>query len=206
MRARKEGRIGKVPYEPRLLVDTWWDLGMDDYMSIWFTQTYGNEIRVIDFYENSGEGLPHYVNVLAGKSDEHRHRREYVYGVHHAPHDIEVREFSSGKARIDTARELGLKFRTCKVHEVADGIECVRNLLPSVWMDPVKCESGLEALRQFRKEWNEEKKIFSDHPCHDWTSHAADAFRIYAWGRRTKSKWKEKPQDKAVDDYDYLAV
>ena len=197
MCAEKEGRVTQCPWEPNVPVNTYWDIGVGDSTTIWFIQLVGLEKRCIDYYENSGEGLPHYVKVLKEK--------RYVYGTHHAPWDIEVREFSSGKARIETARELGINFRTTKQHEIGDGIEAVRNILPTCWFDAVKCNRGVEALRQYRKDWNDKLRIFSDKPLHDWTSHAADAFRTFAWSHKDRTKHHKKaPQSRAVDEYDYL--
>ena len=210
MQMVKSGRVSsdteviRVPHEPKLPVHTAWDIGVADSTAIWFYQQYGMEIRVIDFYENSGEGLPHYAKVLKGQGDDHAHRREYVYGMHSAPHDIEVREWSSGKSRKEIAKDLGIKFTPCKQHEVEDGIEVVRNTLPMCWIDSVRCARGLEALRQYRKEWDEKNKCFKNNPLHDWTSHAADGFRYLCMGMKMRPKNNQKPQRTARDDYDYL--
>lgn len=205
-RMHEQGRICVVPWEPQLPVNTAWDLGVSDGTSIWFFQEFGEEIRVIDYYENSGEGLGHYMKVISGQHEDHRHRLDWTYGKHYAPHDIEVREFSSGKSRIETARELGLKFTPVAVHQVMDGIEHVRTMLPKMYIDEKRCERGIEALRQYRKEWNEKLKIFQDHPFHDWTSHAADSLRVGMWGRRGKKKTNGRATNTAVDKYDYLST
>lgn len=202
--AEKGGRITSVPHDPRLQVHTAWDIGVGDSTAIWFFQEYGFEIRVIDYYENSGEGLSHYLKILRGQVEGGEHRSSYTYGRHHAPHDIEVTEFTSGKSRIESAKELGLKFTTCKKHEVYDGIEITRQILPLCWFDAMRCERGIEALRQYRKEWDEKNKIFKDHPLHDWTSHPADAFRIYAMGRKGRSKQgTARRQERVIDEYAY---
>lgn len=198
MQAEEQGRIGKVPYDPILPVDTWWDLGMADSTAIWFVQQYGVEIRIIDFYENSGEGLSHYAKVLREK--------DYVYGQHIAPHDVRVRELTSGRSRIDVARELGIRFTVCPKHEIEDGVEAVRGLLPLCYFDYEKTERGVEALRQYRKEWDEKRKCYSSSPLHDWTSHASDAFRYGAMGGKIKARRKNQGwlQDTAEDNYQYL--
>ena len=101
--ARTEGRITRVPYDAALPGDTDWDLGIGDSTAIWFSQSLrSGEVRLIDYYEASGEGLLHYVSVLRD--------RRYVYGTHHAPHDITVRELGTGKSRLETAKSLGLTF------------------------------------------------------------------------------------------------
>lgn len=192
--AMKENRICSVPWAPEVPVDTAWDLGVNDSTTIWCFQAIGNEVRIIDFYENSGEGLSHYAKWLQEKP--------YVYGKHYAPHDIEVRELGTGKTRKETARTLGIRFEVVPQHEVTDGIEAVRNLLPRCWFDEKKCERGLEALKSYRKEYDEKKKVFNNRPEHDWSSHAADGFRYLAVG--FKKRGTTKRQEKAQDEHDYL--
>ena len=175
--AEDDGRITKVLYEPELGVETWWDLGIRDAMAIWFTQSVGREIRVIDYYENSGEGLPHYAKVLQGKP--------YVYSKHHAPHDIEVRELGSGRSRKETAASLGIVFQVVPNLPIEDGIEAARSIIARCWFDKQKCERGLNALSSYHKEWDDKLKTWKSQPQHDWASHGADAFRMFAVGHKT---------------------
>jgi hypothetical protein len=170
--ARADGRIGRVPAEPGLPVHTAWDLGVGDSTAIWFYQVVGRERRYVDYYESSGEGLPHYVHALQ--------RRPYVYGKHFAPHDIEVREFSSGTSRRDTARALGIRFEVIPQHSLEDGIEASRLLLPRCWFDAERCKDGIAALRAYAKVFDERHQTWRDRPAHTWASHAADAFRYSA--------------------------
>ncbi len=174
---KRSGRITTVPYDPSLRVDTWWDLGMHDYTAIWFTQVYGKEIRVIDYYENSGEGLQFYIRVL--------NEKRYLYGRHTAPHDITVREMTTGRSRLETARGLGIDFKVAAKLNVQDGIQAVRNILPMCWFDAKNCEDGIRALESYHKEFDEKRQVFKDSPEHDFSSHAADAFRILAVGMDT---------------------
>lgn len=171
-RLEADGRLGNVPYEPQLRVETWWDLGIGDDMVIWFVQRFQREVRTIDYYANSGEGLAHYAKVLSEKP--------YIYSRHIGPHDIEVRELGTGKSRKEVAEGLGLRFEVAPKLEVADGIEAVRNLLPRVWFDKTKCADGVKALKAYRKEWDEKRGVWSSQPRHDWASHPADAFRTGA--------------------------
>ena len=173
--AAKENRLTRVPWEPSLAVETWWDLGIGDATAIWFVQRSGVEVRIIDFYEASGEGLPHYIKVIQA--------RGYVYGRHLAPHDIAVRELTSGVTRIETARQLGVEFEIAPRLSIEEGIEAVRTLLPRCWFDQGKCGNGIEALSQYRKDFDERLKSWREKPRHDWTSHAADAFRMGAIAR-----------------------
>ena len=177
-KALEEGRITAVPYEPRLDVHTVWDLGVGDSTAIWFYQIHGFEIRVIDYYENSGEGLPHYIQIIRDK--------DYLYGTHFGPHDLEVRDFTTGKSRKDTAAQLGIKFRIVPKLPVEDGIDAVRNLLRRCYFDEQRCVRGIEALRQYKKSWNDKMRCYNNQPDHDWTSHAADAFRYLAISLREK--------------------
>ena len=167
--ADNEGRIGSVPIDENVGVETWWDLGIGDSTAIWFVQRIGEELHVIDYYENSGESLMHYADVLENK--------QYLYSRHIAPHDIQARELGTGKSRLEVSRELGIDFEIAPKLEVDHGIESVRNMLPYCWFDREKCKLGIDALRQYRKQWDEKNQVFKNKPLHDWCSHAADAFR-----------------------------
>lgn len=204
IRAEKDKRICKVPFEPKLLVDTYWDIGVADSCAIWFVQSYGFENRVINYYECSGEGLQHYARMLRGQVEGKEETADYVYGRHLGPHDLEVREFANNAtSRKDTAKSLGIRFTIVMKHEVSDGIEQVRNLLSTCWFDEEKCERGISALRSYRKEYDEKNKVFKDRPCHDWSSHGADAFRIFAMSRKSRPK-RQQRQTRAMDNHDYL--
>lgn len=171
-RVRMDGRIKTVPHDPNLPVHTFWDLGMDDAMSIWFAQVIPTEIRLIDYHEESGKGLEHYVRVLQNKG--------YVYGEHFAPPDIAVRELGTGTSRLETARKLGINFRLVPRHNIQDGIDAVRSILPKCWFDVTKCKRGIEAIESYRREWNEKLTRYSDSPLHDWSTHGADSLRYLA--------------------------
>ncbi len=181
----KEERICRVPYDPSKTVDTWWDLGLRDSMAIWFAQRVGREVRLIDYYEMTGEGLPHYAKMLREKG--------YVYGRHIGPHDIEVREIGTGKSRREAAAALGIKFDVAPKLGVEDGIEAARSLLPMCVFDEKNCARGIEALRQYRKSWDDRLKVFQDHPLHDWASHGADAFRTGAVTPELRHRPEVKP-------------
>ncbi len=175
--AEAEGRIGFVPYEPQLRVSTWWDLGLAkgrDSMTIWFIQVDGRQIRVIDCYGNSGEGFPFYAKVLQDKG--------YVYEGHHAPHDIRVKELGTGKSRQEQAFNLGIAFEQVPEIGFDNGINAVRTILGRCWFDADKCARGLEALRKYRKEWDDNGQSWKDRPVVDWTNDYADSFRMFAVG------------------------
>lgn len=170
--ARADGRIGRVAHDASLPVHTVWDLGVGDATSIWFAQQCRNEIRLIDYYEATGEGLPHYAQVLQA--------RGYTYGKHFAPHDISVRELGSGLSRMDTAAKLGIRFERIPQQSLEDGIHAARLVFPRVWIDETKCRPGIEALQHYRWDYNERMGEFRSRPVHDWSSHAADSFRYLA--------------------------
>lgn len=173
------GQITSVPYDPQALVHTAWDLGLNDQTAIWFFQVIGREIHVIDYLENSGQPLAWYAGEV--------HRRGYAYGEHILPHDAEAKELQTNRSRTETLRGLNLNCRVLKASGaerilVADGINAVRSVLPRCWFDAKKCERGIEALKAYRREWDEKKKSFHDSPVHDWASDPADAFRYLALG------------------------
>lgn len=175
--ARKDKRIGFVPIEPNLELHTFWDLGVSDHMCIWFIQALGKEIRAVNYYENNGEGMAHYINYVKKFAQEHN----VQLGEHYAPHDIEARELMSGKSRKDTARDMGIVFRTVpRVTNLADGIEATRKIFSRVWFDEKRCDLGINALSSYRREYNEKLDVYNDKPVHDWASNGSDAFRQMA--------------------------
>ncbi|WP_052120224.1 hypothetical protein [Inquilinus limosus] len=173
--AERAGRITDVPLDEAVKVDTVWDLGIDDSMALWFFQICGAEIHLIDYHEASGHGFEHYAHVKRDKG--------YDYGMDWVPHDARVRELGTGRTRIETMKLMGFNPRLVPDHKVMDGINAARQTLPRCWFDAVKCERGIECLRQYRAEWDDDKKVFKERPLHDWASHGADAFRYLsmAW-------------------------
>jgi phage terminase large subunit len=179
-----EKRFTSVPYEPSVPVHTAWDLGIDDSTAIWCVQVVGKEVRVIDYYEASGEGLAHYANWLRTKP--------YSYGDHYLPHDAEVKELGTGKSRVETLAGLGVRATVVRAQSVEDGINAARLLLPKCWFDRAKCDRGIKALQQYRHEFDEKLKAFKNRPLHDWSSHAADAFRYLALSLNTNgNSWSK---------------
>ena len=183
---QQDNRITSLPADPALHVHTVWDLGVGDSTSIWFVQVYGREVRLIDYYEASGEGLPHYARILQEKG--------YLYGKHYAPHDIAVRELGSGVSRLETARKLGINFLITPSLSVEDGIDAARQLLSSCWFDAAKTEHGVNCLRNYRREYNDKMGEFKATPVHDWASHGADAFRYLAINVKNMSHVPVQPK------------
>jgi phage terminase large subunit len=180
--AREGGRIGTVPIDPILPVSSFWDLGIADATAIWLVQQAGTEIRVVGYYENSGEGLQHYINWLHDFRDKH----SIIFGDHFAPHDIKVRELTTGKTRKDQARQMGIIFRVTPNIPIMDGIEAARRIFPRCYFDEKRCSDGLKALSHYRCEYDEDKRMFKDRPLHNYASHSADAFRYFAVAWRDK--------------------
>ncbi len=180
-RMAKDGRITRIPIDRTLLVHTAWDLGVTDSTAIWFIQKAGQEYRLIDYHEGAGVGLDEYARVLEEKRAKHR----WVYGNHYFPHDMTVRELGNkGKSREDTMKELGFRPTIVAQHNVMDGINAVRKLLDVAWIDEDRCERGLNALRNYRREWDDRLKMFRSAALHDWSSHGSDALRTFASGFR----------------------
>ena len=179
--------------EPNIPVDTYWDLGVSDSTCIWLVQQIGMEIRVVDCYENQGEGLQFYINWL----HDWRAKHQAVFGEHYAPHDIQVRELGTGKSRLETARKLGIHFRVVRRLTIEDGIHAARAILPKCYFEKTNTKDGLQALRRYRKEFDEKKGIYKPHPLHDWSSHYADAFRYFAIAFRDRSKQQRIGQPQA---------
>lgn len=196
--ARNEGRICVVPLDSHLPVDTHWDLGMDDYMAIIFTQKHAGKIRVVDFFECNGEGLPFYAKVLQTKG--------YKYGQHNAPHDIQVKELS-GKTRLEQAAALGIRFTVVpRIQDKADAIEMARSLFKHCVFDATHCSTLLTHLEEYRKAWDSVNGVWKSDPAKTDHNHAADAFMTLAQGEdipkeniiltsgtsNWKTKWKTK--------------
>lgn len=179
MRMELDRRLTPVPIDPALPVMTAWDLGFNDGNAIWLIQVAGLEIRFVDYYEANGHGLEHYVQELNAR----RVRHGFTFGEHFFPHDVGTCELSNGRSRFETLVGLGVTPTAVpRVRNINDGINATRRLLDRAVIDPVRCERGLKCLRNYRREWDEERGTFRDRPLHNWASHGADAFRTFAQG------------------------
>ena len=167
-----EGRITTVPYDVKLPVHTFWDLGMHDSTAIVMAQFAGQEIRLIDYIEENGRGLDYFIRLLG--------EYQYIYGEHWGPFDLKVREMSSGMSRVEIASELGLHFNIVPKMPVQDGINAVRSIMNRVWIDRNNCQELLSCLYEYHREYDEKKGIFKQKAVHDHSSHGADAMRYLA--------------------------
>jgi hypothetical protein len=185
--AEEQGRITNVAVDPVVPVHTAWDLGYRDDTAIWWYQVVRGEIHVIDFYSVSGANIEELAQVITD--------RGYRYGKHYLPHDAKAKTLASGGKSIieQLAQHLGLGTLSIVPDlSVQDGIQAVRKMIPTTWFDN-RCYEGIEALKQYQREYDEDKKAFRQTPRHDWTSHPADAFRMMA------ISWKNEPVFRAPD-------
>jgi hypothetical protein len=171
-KARTEGRIRKVFHDPNLATYVAIDIGYKDPTAIWFFQLCHQEIRLIDYYENSNEPLTHYLKIIKSKP--------YNISKFFAPHDAKVHEYSTGLSRADVAQQNGVTFSIAPKLEVIDGINAVRNMLDRCYFDEEKCYDGILALENYSKTWNSSMGMWGDTPLHDHASNGADAFRYLA--------------------------
>ena len=167
------GHIADFPRDDLCRSFTAWDIGMGDSTAIWVAQVAGKEIRLLDCVENHGVGLDWYVSWLR--------ENNYQSFDHILPHDVEVRELGTGKSRKEVLQEAGLNVTVAPRLSIADGIQATRRILPRCWFRP-ETKQGLNALRNYRKEYDEKRSVFYDKPLHDWSSHFSDAMRYLAVG------------------------
>lgn len=185
----KKNHIREIPHDSLCKGWTAWDLGMSDSTSIWVAQTIGGEIRVLDYYENHGKSLDHYVDWIRDNG--------YIDYEHILPHDVVVRELGTGKSRQESLSDAGLDITICPKLPVDDGINAVRRTLPQCFFNEDTTKYGIECLRNYRRQYNDKLSVYLEKPLHDWSSHAADAFRYFCVGVDTsnnRSNWS-KPLD-----------
>jgi phage terminase large subunit len=179
-----DGRITDFPRDDLCKSFVAWDLGMGDSTALWVAQVAGKEVRILDCVENHGVGLDWYVSWL--RENNYQHFDQIL------PHDVEVRELGTGKSRKEVLQEAGLNITVCPRLSVADGIQAVRRLLPRCWFH-TRTRNGINALRNYRREYDEKRQVFYDKPMHDWSSHYSDAMRYLAIGLdESDSSWQSK--------------
>ena len=177
---RKRGKIGKFEFESRTPVNTFWDLGVHDSTSIWLHQLIAGKHRFVGFYENSGEGIAHYLDWLDKWAVMHGAR----FGQHFGPHDVEHRKQGVIAESIkDIAKPLGYKFEVVtRTPDKVNSIQNVRTRLPECEFDETACDEGLMHLESYSREWDEKHAVWKPRPRHDEHSHCADAFMTFADG------------------------
>jgi len=169
--ARDENRIGSVPVDMHKRVHTAWDIGYGDSTAIIFYQLVGQEIHIVDYYENHGESLHHYAKILKDK--------DYLYDSHYAPHDIDSHDFSTGLSAREVGASLGIRFIVLPTLKISleSGIEAARGIFPRVWIDDNKCKALIRCLENYRKEFDNRLQTYKSRPLHDKYSHGSDSFR-----------------------------
>lgn len=187
------GRIRPVAYDPVLPMHTAWDLGFDDSTAIWFWQVTHGEIRLIDYYENNGHGIGHYCELIKSKA--------YEYGRHWVPHDAAHELMAAGgRSIVNQAWDAGVQMSVIPATSQQNSIEASRKTIETCWFDTEHCADGIEALRQYQFEFDEDKKVFKSKPRHDWSSHGADAFEIIGQVWRNPENEKPKVKPKFLND------
>lgn len=200
-KAQQEGRISVVPLEKNFPVYTGWDLGRTDDTVIWFYQVCMGEVRLIDYHASNMKDVPFYAELLRDKRTE----RGFEYGTQWLPHDARPRTLAAGGKSIlqqfndlnEKMNDVLGKFAIAPRLDREEGIQAARATLRHAWIDGIRCEDGIEALRHYHRTWDEEKKVFSTEPVHDWASHPADAFRTVAVTWRS-AKQISAPQDTTI--------
>ena len=186
-----QGRITDIEYDPMFPVHTAWDLGYSDDTAIWWFQVVHGEIRMLDYHSSNGQPVAFYAGIIQSREKE----RGYNYGTHYLPHDARAKTLASNRSIIEQLSDkIALKsMKIVPMLSLQDGIQATRLALTRAWFDH-KCEDGIECLRQYQREYDEDKKVFRDKPRHDWTSHGADAFRMLSIA------WKEEAKLPSKDD------
>ena len=185
--ADEDNRVTTIPRDEIARLVCSWDLGISDSTCIWVAQVVGKEIQLIDATENHGVGLDYYVSWLREKG--------YDKAQQILPHDVNVREMSTGKSRKEVLMDAGLEIHVAPKLSVADGIQAVRRMLPRCWFDKEGTKEGLSAIRNYRRQFDEKRNVFFDTPLHDWASHYADSFRYLAIGLNEVDPEWSKPMN-----------
>lgn len=189
----KSGRVHSDLFDPNLPVHTAWDLGLSDATAIWFWQVVHNEIRLIDYFEDHGPDIAYYCEKLKV--------RGYQYGKHFVPHDARNKLLAAGgRSIVEQAYKHGVKMHVVAATSQQNGIEAARQTLKLTYYDPIKCKDGIEALKQYQFEYDEDKKVFKSKPRHDWTSHGADAFEIIGQVWKNPKDIQEDNEPRFIDE------
>jgi len=218
----RSGRVRNELYDPELPVHSAWDLGFSDDTAIWFWQMVGNEVRLIDYYENNREGIKHYIEVLLGREivvdaygdngkvikwhkgkelENGAHRSKYKYGNHFVPHDAANKLLQAGgRSAVQQAHEFGVETRVVAATSQQNQIEAARRTLMTTWIDPDRCKDGMKSLRKYRYLFDENKNRYLDKPDHDFCSHGCDAYEIIAQVWKSSIMAEVKPPVKYLQD------
>ena len=176
-RAENNGRVGFVPIDRKVPVQTGWDLGYSDATAIWFFQVFRNEVRFVDYHESSGKDPEFYCDLLKTKASDPN--RPFKYGGHWVPADAAHKLLAAkGRSFVQQCYDFGVKMQVVPETTHHNGMTAGRKLLDIAWFDEEKCKFGLDALRSYHRKWDDKKKILSDNPVHDWSSHGSKALEL----------------------------
>jgi phage terminase large subunit len=197
--AEEQERITNVPYDSAVPVSMYFDLGLNDVMSVWFHQRVGRSHQFIDYEEGPDLSIPEWVRIIR--------KKPYNLGEFVLPHDAAARDLSTGKSREEMFRSLGAKTRIIPRLDIMDGIHAVRRVFNQCWFDREKCKKGIEALMNYQRKWDGQSNTFSTKPLHNHASNGADAFRTFAVGvdERDELTTRNLPR-KAVSDWDVFSI
>ena len=194
-KAESAGRVGVFKAIPVVPVNRIWDIGRSDATAIWFVQFLHGEIRCVGYYENSGEGMPHYAAKCKELHEEHDW--QFTDSIDWVPHDARVVEWGSNKSRLEQLVDAGHHPRIPTAMGIHDGINAARSIIPVCTFDTENCAGGIAALKNYRKTWNEDRAMWSNDPFHNWASHGADAFRYLACAYREMKAPRIDPEKQA---------
>ena len=188
-----QGRITHIDFDPMFPLFSSWDLGYSDDTTIWTWQVVHGEVRFLDYHTSNGQSIPFYTGYIASQEAKYGVK----YKTHWLPHDARAKTLASGGKSIIEQLSNKIELKSLKIVpnlSLQDGIQATRMMLLRSWFDP-RCEEGIECLRQYQREYDEDKKVFRDKPRHDWASHGADAARMaaIAWREEVKLVTKDDP-------------
>ncbi len=167
-----DGRIGHHPYRPDLPVHCAADLGFSDSTAWWFWQVDEDGPVLINYEEDSGRPLSYYFDMLSDLP--------YPLETIYLPHDAVATSFQTGRTTIEQFMARKMPVKLVPRQKIQHGIDAARAILPKVRIDADGCYGGVEALRSYRRKYNEKTQSFDDKPVHDWASNGSDAFRYFA--------------------------
>jgi len=206
MAAEREERIGEFPHDPSIQVDTYWDLGIGDMAAIWFCQSKHGYHYMVDYYQVCGASIPEVLNTIKQKN--------YNYGKFVFPHDVMARDFSTGRTRLQTFFNLGVRNTKVvpKVGLKRESINAARMIFPKCYFHKKTCNEGLKMLANYMRKWNAKNNVFEENPLHNYASNGADAFQQFAMGCRDDSRGSTFEEERSYKDlaaemqYDIFAV
>jgi hypothetical protein len=166
-RTEAEGRIGEYQLDPNLPVDVICDLGYTDDTVLTFFQLHRSGVLVHEVYSNNEQDWDVYLDEM----EAHDVREVYL------PHDAKAKNLQTGRSIVEQTLRRGYRPRIVPDHKLRDGISATRKILPFTYWNLPLCSGAIEAMKSYRREWDERLGCYRDRPVHDWASHIADCIR-----------------------------